>query len=105
MVGRVDPGQRPPGGVEEFLTPAGEERAVAVLALRARRRQFGNVAGQGPRPRLLGAVVVGDQVNQGRLDVVAEAAALGGRTPKVPTEETERELLAQIGSRVRVADR
>jgi hypothetical protein len=48
--------------------------------------------------------VVNDQVIQGRLEEVAEPAAVGAGPPVVPADDPEGELLVQVGGRVRVAD-
>ena len=65
----------------------------------------GSSRGQGPRPGSLGRTIVVDQMDQCGLQVIAEATAAGIGMPEGAPENPQRELLRQLGSRVRVADR
>jgi hypothetical protein len=88
----MDGGQGLPSAVEQLRPPTRQEQRLVVGRLRG--SWLRHVRVERSRPVLAGTVVVGDQVAEGRLEVVAEAAALGIGPAEVAPQEAHRELLS-----------
>src|SRR5437763_629503 len=90
LLGRL---QRLPGAGQQFLTPAFAEvlfrRVVGC-------RRVESVGGQRTRLLALSPAVVVDQVEQGRLDVVTEAAAPRVGVAEAAADKTEGKFLRQV---------
>ena len=80
-----------PGAVQQLGAPALEEVDLGFRDRRRRARRL--VTREGPGPGSLGRAIVVDQVNQGGLQVIAEAAAAGIGMLEGAPEYSQRELL------------